>query len=101
MYKSSAQIQPVCPLEKVIECDQDYILGYRNKVEFTIGRKFVGFGKEGPICVGFNQGNLAKGILYVDIPDNIKVISAESIQVAKELERIVVQSGIEPFDRVN
>ena len=36
---------PCTNLEKIIECDQDYLQGYRNKVEFTIGREFVGIGK--------------------------------------------------------
>lgn len=39
--KSSADI-PCCPLEKVIRCDEHYLTGYRNKVEFTIGRSFSG-----------------------------------------------------------
>ena len=33
---------PVCPLQTILRCDEDYLKGYRNKVEFTIGRKFVG-----------------------------------------------------------
>lgn len=36
-----------------------------------------------PVCVGFNRGNLGKGISFVEKPDNIKVNSAESIMVAK------------------
>jgi hypothetical protein len=64
-----------CKLEKVIECDSNYIDGYRNKVEFTIGREFIDQSQEGPLCVGFNIGNLAKGIIYAGRPDNIKVIS--------------------------
>jgi hypothetical protein len=44
-------------------------------VEFTIGREFIDQSQEGPLCVGFNIGNLAKGIIYAGRPDNIKVIS--------------------------
>lgn len=44
-HKETGVLQPVCPLNKVIRCDEDYIPGYRNKVEFTIGRKFAGIGK--------------------------------------------------------
>ena len=66
---------PACPLEKIIECDPNYRNGYRNKVEFTIGRSFKAIREKGPICVGFNIGNMAKGILFVEKPDNIKVIS--------------------------
>ena len=51
-------VEPVCPLYKVIECDQDYLEGYRNKVEFTVGRSFgglpIGDENKGEICVGFN-----------------------------------------------
>jgi hypothetical protein len=86
-------IEPVCPLEKVIECDQDYIEGYRNKVEFTIGRSFgglpIGEENKGEICIGFNQGNMSKGIMFVGKPDNIKVISKESVIVAKKFEGII------------
>ena len=48
----------------------DTLDGYRNKVEFTVGRMFAPpregidelFNSEGPVCVGFNRGNLSKGI---------------------------------------
>ena len=76
--KDEGKIVPVCPLEKIIECDQDYIPGYRNKVEFTIGREFGGLPlneNKGPICIGFNQGNMSKGIMFVGKPDKVKVIS--------------------------
>jgi hypothetical protein len=69
-----------------LRCDEDYLKGYRNKVEFTVGRKFIGINKKGPICVGFNAGNMAQGILYVDSPDNINVIPDRSIKVAKIFE---------------
>lgn len=97
--------EPVCPLDRVIECDRDYIKGYRNKSEFTIGREFAGIGKTGEIVVGFNKGNMSKGIIYVDKPDNIQVVSEESKQVAKSIEKLVRQFnekyGIEPYDRIN
>ena len=93
--------QPCCPLEKVIEADPDFREGYRNKVEFTIGRRFESVGKQGPVCVGFNLGNISKGILFVEIPDKIKVISQESIQVAKKMEVLVSESGIDPYDRTS
>lgn len=80
---------PICPLDKIIECDLDYIEGYRNKVEFTVGREFVGIGKEGDLICGFNQGSLSKGIMYVGKPDNIAVISTESKQVAKSIQGII------------
>jgi len=89
----------VCPLDHVIECDENIREGYRNKVEFTVGRKFKGIGEQGPICVGFNLGNMAKGIVFVDEPDTIKVISKESIYVAKEMEKIIQKMDIEPYDR--
>ena len=53
-----------CLLSHIITCDDDYINEYRNKVEFTIGKKY----ENGEICVGFNKGNLNKGITYVDDP---------------------------------
>jgi len=45
----------------VIECDEEHRKGYRNKVEFTIGkRKYLSEAEE--ICVGFTVGNMSKGI---------------------------------------
>jgi hypothetical protein len=35
----------------------------------------------------------------VDYPDGIKTNSAESVQVAKVIEQIVKESGVEPYDR--
>ena len=100
-YKKTGVLIPVCPLEKIIECDEGYRVGYRNKVEFTIGRKFTKIGERGPICVGFNIGNMSKGILFVEQPDNILTISKESISVAKVMEKIVTESEMEPYDRMN
>lgn len=80
----------------MIESDADYINEYRNKVEFTIGRRF----EDNEICVGFNKGNLNKGIIYVDYPDNIKVISEESILAAKTLETVIKESNFEPYDKI-
>jgi len=40
-----------------------------------VGRTY----KDNNICVGFNTGNLSKGITFVDYPDNIKTNSEESI----------------------
>lgn len=84
-----------CKLSHIIECDEGFRDQYRNKVEFTIGKRY----EDNEICVGFNKGNLNKGITFVDYPDNIKAISHQSIQAAKTLEAYVKQSGIEPYDR--
>ena len=78
-------------MSHVIECSKNYLEGYRNKVEFTIGKRY-----ENPdeVCVGFNKGNVNKGIIFVDYPDKIKVISKESLEAAKRMEVIVKQSGL-------
>ena len=39
------------------------------------------------------------GISFVEKPDTIKVNSEESLLVAKKFEGIVVDSGLEPYDR--
>ncbi|CDW77363.1 tiny fragments locus 9c protein [Stylonychia lemnae] len=93
-YPETEQNIP-CPLSEIIECDEDYINEYRNKVEFTVGRRY----EDNEICVGFNKGNMNKGILYVDYPDTIKPISKNSIRAAKQLEKIIKESQIEPYDR--
>lgn len=49
--------------------------------------------------MGFNTGNLSKGITFVDRPDGIKTNSADSVGVAKQIEKLVVESGIEPYDK--
>ena len=86
----------------------DALEGYRNKVEFTVGYQYAppregedGLWAKGPICVGFNRGNLAKGISFVEKPDSIKVNSAESLIVAKKFEKIVAESGLAPYDKSN
>ena len=69
----------------------DRLDGYRNKVEFTVGRMYAApragvdelYNREGPVCVGFNRGNLAKGIQFVEKPDNIRVNSQDSLIVAR------------------
>jgi hypothetical protein len=81
MSKEQSESIP-CELSHVIECDAEFINEYRNKVEFTIGRRY----EDNAICVGFNKGVINRGIMYVDFPDNIKVISKESIMVAKIVE---------------
>ena len=43
----------------------------------------------GEICVGFNRGNLSKGIIFVDKPDKIKVNPPEALMAAKLFEKIV------------
>ena len=80
-------------------------MGYRNKVEFTIGRKFDSENKndnncQGDICIGFNVGNLSKGVLFVEEPDQIKVNSKESLLVKDKVLKIVKESGLEPYDRM-
>lgn len=88
----------------------DNLDGYRNKVEFTVGRMYAPprddvdelWNNQAPVCVGFNRGNLAKGISFVEKPDNIKVNSVESIIVAKQFEEIVLESPseLEPFSKM-
>jgi tRNA/tmRNA/rRNA uracil-C5-methylase (TrmA/RlmC/RlmD family) len=80
----------------VIESDAHYVNEYRNKVEFTIGRRY----EDNEICVGFNKGNINKGIIFVDYPDKIKVISNMALWAAKTLEKVVKESGLEPYDRI-
>lgn len=57
-------------------------------------------GPPGEICVGFNRGNMSKGIIFVDKPDNIRVNSKESLIVGKTFETIVKASGVAPYDRM-
>ena len=47
---------------------------------------------------------MSKGIMFVGKPDNIKVISKESVIVAKKFEEIIKafnqKYGFEPYDRL-
>lgn len=78
------------PLDPTI-IHTDVIEGYRNKVEFTVGRAYAPprpdhnelWNPEAPICVGFNRSNMRKGINFVESPESIRVNSAESIIVGK------------------
>ena len=82
--------------EKLLPLDDDIIHvdnldGYRNKVEFTVGRIYEPpregvdelWNDEAPVCVGFNKGNLSKGISFIEKPDCIRLNSAEALLVAK------------------
>jgi len=75
-----------CELSHIIECDAEHRDQYRNKVEFTIGRRYA----DDAICVGFNTGNPSKGITFVDYPDGIKTNSLESVIVAKKVQELVI-----------
>ena len=69
-------IKKEMPLEDEIICYPEMIDGYRNKVEFSVGRPYAPpqddslnkdgqpllFDENAPICVGFNRGNLSKGL---------------------------------------
>ena len=106
-YEQLGEGKPM-PLDPEI-IHTDVLDGYRNKVEFTVGRMHAParegvdelWNPEGPICVGFNRGNLGKGISFVEKPDNIRVISAESIRVAKQFEEILQEcpAELEPFNK--
>jgi len=91
----SPESRQLCQLSHIIECDEEHRNQYRNKVEFTIGRRY----QDNAVCVGFNTGNLSKGITFVDYPNEIKTNSAESIWVAKCVEEMVIKSGVEPYDK--
>jgi tRNA/tmRNA/rRNA uracil-C5-methylase (TrmA/RlmC/RlmD family) len=90
---------PAIALDPQIICS-DKIDAYRNKVEFTVGIKYDESSKSvGDACVGFNVGNSSKGINFVDLPDEIKVNSKESLEAAQRFERIVKSSGQLPFNK--
>lgn len=73
---------------------------YRNKVEFTIGRKYDSEKQcVGDVCVGFNVGDASKGVTFVDSPAETKVNSAESLQAAHMCEDLIRKSGIEPYNK--
>lgn len=93
--KDNLDLKQPCELSHIIECDEEYRNQYRNKVEFTIGRRY----QDNAVCVGFNTGNLSKGITFVDYPDEIKTHSNESVWVAKQVQQLVIESGIEPYDK--
>jgi len=96
------------PLEKEI-IHSEVLEGYRNKVEFTVGRAYAPprpghdefWNPEAPICVGFNRSNLRKGINFVESPECIRVNSSESLLVAKQFEEIVrnAPSELTVFDK--
>ena len=110
IYRTDPILEPVCPLAYVIKCPAENIQGYRNKVEFTIGRKFGGFKDDtdeevlGKVCIGFNIGNLSKGIIYTESPEDVKVISKESLIVRDKAQKLIEDSmwkydHIGPYDK--
>lgn len=99
------ELEPVCPLKYVIQCPPENIEGYRNKVEFTIGRRFGGFKDDtdeevlGKVCIGFNIGNLAKGIIFTEPPEDVKVISKESL-IVRDMAQKLIEDSMWKYDHV-
>jgi len=97
------------PLDPTI-IHSDVLDGYRNKVEFTVGRGYLPprpgtselWNPEGPVVVGFNRTNLSRGISFVENPEIIRVNSRQSVAVAKTFEELIRSCpGAEysPFDK--
>lgn len=58
----------------------------------------------GKVCIGFNIGNLAKGIIYTESPEGVKVISKESLIVRNKAQKLIEDSmwkydHIGPYDK--
>ncbi len=85
--------------------------GYRNKVEFTVGRGYAPprqgvdelWNAQAPINVGFNRSNLSKGISFGENGDKVKVNSSQSAYVAAIFQEIVRNGPkeLEPFDKAS
>ena len=84
-----------CVLETVLQCDTEHRIGYRNKVEFTIGNRY----SDGTVCVGFNAGNQSKGYMFVEPPNNVRNISESAVEAARLMQSIVERSGASAYDR--
>ena len=82
--KSGLKLLP-CDFEGVIRWDEDHMQGYRNKIEFTIGRNY----EDNQLCVGFLKANATQGLFFVDYPKDLPHISKESVECAEKLQQII------------
>eukprot|EP01063_Lacrimia_lanifica_P011316 TRINITY_DN18124_c0_g1_i1.p1 TRINITY_DN18124_c0_g1~~TRINITY_DN18124_c0_g1_i1.p1 ORF type:complete len:602 (+),score=221.69 TRINITY_DN18124_c0_g1_i1:53-1858(+) len=70
-------------------------LGYRNKVEFTIG-----MGKDGKTpCVGFMFGKTAESLGWVEPATDVKVVSDRTKRVAAKFAAFLATSPHAPYDK--
>ena len=89
--------KPVCEMNDAIEADEDYRLDYRNKAEFTVGESYE---ERGTSKVGFNQGNFGKGFMFVRDASGTRMVSRESIEIAKIYEDYIKKSPYRYYDRI-
>jgi len=82
---SSREKRLPCSFEGILPCDEEYRKGYRNKIEFTIGRNY----DDNQLCVGFLKGNANKGLLYVDYPKDLPHISDYAADCAEKLQTLL------------
>ncbi|XP_075220008.1 tRNA (uracil-5-)-methyltransferase homolog B-like [Lycorma delicatula] len=64
--------------------------GYRNKCEFRIGKNR----ETNAVTVGYRVDNQQDGSLDVALPDSLRHLPKQMIQVAKEFEKFIQQSGM-------
>ena len=84
-----------CPFSGVLTCDEGMREGYRNKVEFSIGHKFG----DPKLTVGFQKGEMKRGIFFVDSPEGMPNTSSQALKCASIAEEIVNSfEGIDAYD---
>lgn len=64
--------------------------GYRNKCEFRIGKNR----ETNAVTVGYRVDNQQDGSLDVALPDSLRHLPKQMIQVAKEFEKFIQQCGV-------
>jgi tRNA (uracil-5-)-methyltransferase len=87
-----------CPITKFIETDEACRFYYRNKAEFTIG---ASYDFKGMARVGFNKGNMAKGVVFVETAEDCPIVSKVSLELARILEEYIQTSGVEAYNKLD
>jgi tRNA (uracil-5-)-methyltransferase len=86
--KLDIEIRPIIPSPEHI--------GYRNKVEFSVGRDAAG-----EIVVGNRSGSYVSGNLEVESAENLVIASDRMKRVAKLFGEFIKASKLEPFSAEN
>ena len=76
-----------CKLIDFIICDEESQLYYRNKSELTIQKDW-----EGIVRVGYNRGNISKGVHLAECAKNNILTSRQAIEVSELLETLIHQN---------
>ncbi|KRX03341.1 hypothetical protein PPERSA_05699 [Pseudocohnilembus persalinus] len=82
-------------ITSVLDCEEQYRIRWRNKMEFTIGKDW-----DGNIKVGMNKGQISNGTISVENAKECIVLTEEGLLIAEILEEYIIKQGqFKVYDR--